>query len=153
MCRFYTGFSSFTVLIALYQMVSLAIHESSVATLTHFQCCTLTHMKLRLNLSNYNLACRFGISEATVSCVVSRWIEAVDTRLSFSIKWPDHESLQRTMPCFHCNYGLKVTSIIDCFVIFIERPSNLLAKNCTWSQYKHYNATKYLISITPQGYI
>ena len=154
MCRFYTGLSSYTVLIALFQIVSSAIHESPVAKLTHFQCFTLTVMKLRLNLNNFDLACRFGVSEATVSRVFSRWIEAMDTRLSFLIKWPDRESLQRTMPfCFRCNYGLKVTSIIDCFEIFIERPSNLLAKNCTWSQYKHYNTAKYLISITPQGFI
>ena len=99
-----------------------------------------------LNLNTYDLACRFGVSEATVSRVFSRWIEAMDTRLSFLIKWPDRESLQRTMPfCFCCNYGLKVTSIIDCFEIFIERPSNLLAKNCTWSQYKHYNTAKYIL--------
>ena len=24
---------------------------------------------------------------------------------------------------------------------------------CTWSQYKHYNTIKYLISVTPQGVI
>ena len=50
-------------------------------------------------------------------------------------------------------YGLKVTSIIDCFKLFIEKPSNLLAKSCTWSQYKHYNTAKYLIGITPQDVI
>lgn len=48
---------------------------------------------------------------------------------------------------------VKVASIIDCFEIFIEKPSNLLAKACTWSQYQHYNTAKYLISITPQGTI
>ena len=55
--------------------------------------------------------------------------------------------------CFHVHYGLKVVSIIDCFELFIEKPSNLLAKSCTWSQYKHYNTAKHLISITPQGII
>ena len=55
--------------------------------------------------------------------------------------------------CFRPNYGLRVTSIIDCFELFIEKPSNLLVKSCTWSQYKHYNTAKYLISITPQGII
>ena len=55
--------------------------------------------------------------------------------------------------CFRPNYGLKVTSIIDCFELFIEKPSNLLAKSCTWSQYKHYNTAKYLIAITPQGIV
>lgn len=78
----------------------------------------------------------------------------MDARLSFVVIWPDHESLQKTMPfCFRLNYGLKVASIIDCFELFIEKPSNLLAKSCTWSQYKHYNTAKYLISTTPQGVI
>ena len=70
------------------------------------------------------------------------------------IKWHSREALQKTMPfCFRVHYGLKVVAIIDCFELFIEKPSNLLAKSCTWSQYKHYNTAKYLISITPQGVI
>jgi len=55
--------------------------------------------------------------------------------------------------CPITNYGLKVTGIIDCFEIFIEKPLSLLAKVCTWSQYKHYNMAKYLICISPQGVI
>ena len=55
----------------------------------------------------------------------------MDIRLSFLITWPDREALQRTMPfCFRPNYGLKVTSIIDCFELFIEKPSDLFAKSC-----------------------
>ena len=50
--------------------------------------------------------------------------------------------------CFRQHYGLRVVSIIE---LFIEKPSNLLAKSCTWSSYKHYNTAKYLISVTPQG--
>ena len=37
--------------------------------------------------------------------------------------------------------------------LFIEKPSDLLAKSCTWLQYKHHNTAKYLISLTPQGII
>ena len=55
--------------------------------------------------------------------------------------------------CYRRHYGLRVVSIIDCFELFIEKPSNLLAKACTWSTYKHYNTAKYLISVTPQGSI
>ena len=43
------------------------------------------------------------------------------------------------------------TVIIDCFEIFVERPSNLLARAQTYSSYKHRNTAKYLIGITPQG--
>ena len=43
--------------------------------------------------------------------------------------------------------------IIDCFELFIERPSNLKARCCTWSSYKHHNTAKVLLGITPQGVI
>ena len=67
------------------------------------------------------------------------------------IKWPSREALQKRMPfCFCVHYGLRVVAITDCFELFIEKPSG---ESCTWSQYKHYNTAKYLISITPQGVI
>ena len=34
---------------------------------------------------------------------------------------------------------------------FIERPTNLLARAQTFSNYKHHNTIKILIGITPQG--
>ena len=46
---------------------------------------------------------------------------------------------------------MKITTIIDCFEIFIERPSNLSARALTWSYYKSNNTVKYLIAITPEG--
>ena len=152
--RFYTGLNSFTVLMSLYTLIATPITETATTKLSKFQCFILTLMKLRLNSSNYDLGFRFGISASTVSRVFARWIEAMDIRLAFLIAWPDQAVLQKTMPfCYRLNYGLRVASIIDCFELFIEKPSNLLAKACTWSQYKHYNTAKYLISITPQGTI
>lgn len=45
-----------------------------------------------------------------------------------------------------------MTSIVDCYELFIEKPSILLAKSYTWSAYKHYNTAEYkLIGLTPQG--
>ena len=52
---------------------------------------------------------------------------------------------------FREKFGTKVVAIVDCFEIFIERPSNLYARAQTWSSYKHHNTAKYLIGITPQG--
>ena len=152
--RFYTGFSSFTVLMAVFRLVSVAIPEGGASKLNKFNYFILTLMKLRLNAANFNLGFRFGISKSTVGRAFAKWIEAMDIRLSFLITWPNRESIQKTMPfCFRPNYGLRVTSIIDCFELFIEKPSDLLAKSCTWSQYKHHNTAKYLISITPQGIV
>ena len=51
------------------------------------------------------------------------------------------------------NFGNKVAVIIYCFEIFIDRPSSLIARAMTWSNYKYHNTVKYLIGVTPQGLI
>ena len=55
--------------------------------------------------------------------------------------------------CFQYAFGKEVTVIIDCFEVFIERPTNLLTRAQTFSSYKHHNTIKILIGIThtPQG--
>ena len=74
------------------------------------------------------------------------------TRIKFLVFWPDREELWKTMPlCFCSHYGLQVAAIIDCYEIKIEKPSNLLARAATWSQYKHSNMVKILIAIASQG--
>lgn len=48
---------------------------------------------------------------------------------------------------------LKAISIIDCFEIQIEKPSNTSHQALTWSQYKSCNTYKYLVSIASDGLI
>ena len=75
-------------------------------------------------------------------------------KLSPLVHWPDRESPIRTMQqCFKFSFGTKTTVITDCFEIFIEKSTNLLARVQTFSSYKHHNTTKVLIGITPQGTI
>lgn len=45
----------------------------------------------------------------------------------------------------------RLTSIIDCFEIFIEAPSNFLARGQCYSQYKKHCTIKVFISRTPLG--
>ena len=53
-----------------------------------------------------------------------------------------------------CFANLKdLAVIIDCFEIFIEKSSNLLARAETWSQYKHHNTVEIVIVIKGQGTI
>ena len=138
--------------LATFNFISSIVPRHHNNKLTYFECFILTLMKVRLNLCNYDLAFRSCISESTVGSVFTKWISAMDSRLSPLIKWLDRSCLQRKMPfCFRCHYGLRVVFIIDCFELFIEEPVNLFAKCCTWSTCKHYNTAKYLISVTPQG--
>lgn len=79
---------------------------------------------------------------------------ALDVRLAPLVSWPDREDLWHTMPqCFQDSFGKKVTVVIDCFEVFINRPSGLYARAQTFSSYKNHNTVKVLIGITPQGSI
>ena len=149
--RFYTGLPDFDVLNTTFRFVSPFVSQKS-KTLTLFQ--ELVLIKLRLNVPLQDLAFRFGVSLSTVSRTFTAWLTVMDVRLSPLIRWPERDDLWRTMPmCFQFSFGKKTTIIIDCFEVFLERPSNLLARSQTFSNYKHHNTVKVLIGITPQGSI
>ena len=44
------------------------------------------------------------------------------------IKWPEREELMKTMPYDFRKNSSKCICIIDCFKVFLERPSDLLAR-------------------------
>ncbi|XP_077551587.1 uncharacterized protein LOC144165367 [Haemaphysalis longicornis] len=96
---------------------------------------------------------RFHVSQATVTRIIDRWLDAAFTRLTELVSWPEREELQKTMPmAFKSTFGNKVAVILDCFEIFLDRPSSMEPHSLTWSAYNH-NTVKYLIGIAPQGVI
>ena len=52
--------------------------------------------------------------------------------------------------CFRKKFECKITTIIDCFQLVIDRPTNLTVRSLIWSNYESRNTGKYLIGITPQ---
>ncbi|XP_078605565.1 uncharacterized protein LOC144878628 [Branchiostoma floridae x Branchiostoma japonicum] len=151
--RFYTGLPSYEVLMVIFDHVAPFVTRKS-QSLDSFQELMIVLIKLRLNVPLQDLAYTFQVSLATVSRIFSTWIVALDTRLSCFVSWPEREDLWRTMPmCFQYAFGRKVTVIIDCFEVFIAKPTNLLARAQTFSNYKQHNTIKVLIGITPQGSI
>ena len=147
---YYTGLPNVKVLKAIFKHVLKTMPSERINKLTPFQEFMCTLQKLRSNTPLQGLAYQFGVSKATISRIFSRWLIQMDIRLQDLILWPDLESLQKTMPiCFQKSFGKKVAVIIDCFEVFMERPSNLKARATTWSNYKHRNTTKVLIGITP----
>ena len=149
----YTGLPNFEIVKTIFDFVSRDC-KFGRTKLTPFQEYLLTLIKLRQNLLSQDLAYRFGINASTVSRILLKWLVIMDVRLKPLIVWPEREQLWKTMPeCFREEFGTKVAVVLDCFELFIERPSNLLARACTWSTYKHHNTVKFLIGIAPQGVI
>ena len=151
--RFYTGLPSYEVLLVTFEHVAPYV-TCRTQSLDRFEEFVLVLMTLRLNVPLQDLAYRFNISLTTASRIFSSWMVVLDAKLSTLVFWPEREHLWNTMPvCFQYAFEKKVTVVIDCFELFIERPSNLLARAQTFSSYKHHNTIKILIGISPQGSI
>lgn len=131
-----------------------SLHEPYITTTSLTVLGKLVLIRLRLKLPLKDLAFRFQISLSTVTRIWHKWISVLHQRTSFLIQWPERDILGKTLPMeFWSNFGTKVAVILDCFEIFIERPSNLLARAQMWSSYKHHNTVRFLIGISPQGLV
>ena len=149
--RFYTGLPSGEILMAVFEHFTKSINHRT-QSLNRFQEFIILLIKLRLNVFFQEFAYRFVVSISTVSRIFSSWMVVMDSRLSPLVSWPDRESLWRTMPISfqYAFFGKQVTVIIDCFEVF-DRPTNLLARAQSFSNYMHHNTIKILIGISPQG--
>ena len=114
----------------------------------------MTCMKIRLGLLNEDLADRFGISKQSVSNIFTTWIKLLDKFIGSLVFNPPKEVLRENLPpSFQNPTYSSVRHIIDCTEVFLETPHNLSVRANTWSDYKHHNTAKYLVSITPSGMI
>ena len=147
--KYYTGLCSWQLLMVVLNFVKSDLKQRTM--LSPFQQLLLALMKMRLNLSGQDLAYRFYVSKSTVSRTFLFVIGLLYVKLKPLIVWPVREILYETMPMDFRKYCPRCAVTIDCFEIFIERPTNLLARSQTFSSYKHHNTVKYLIGITPQG--
>ena len=115
----------------------------------------LTLIRLRLGVLNEDLADRFGISPTICSNTFTTWIKLLSKTLGDAlVVWLPRESLRDNLPEVFVKTGhSKCRVIIDCAEVFIERSKSLVNQAVTWSDYKHHNTLKFLIGISPTGYI
>lgn len=155
--KFYTGLPTWSLLNNFFEMVKEFLPNHFNSKLTRFQMLALTLMKLRLNLSFIDLGYRFGIDETTASRYFHRCIFILFKLFNNSklVHWPDkREHLLSNIPSyFRSSFKESVTIIVDCFEIFIERPSVLRAAAQGFSHYKHHITLKFLIGISVTGVI
>ena len=130
--RYHTGLPSYACLKAVYDFVSIGLPNSFTSgKKTPFEQFAITLMKLCLNLGDQDLSYRFAISQATISNYCSAWIDVLYTKLSSLIGWPERSELMKTMPSEFRKHFRKCVVIIDCFEIFIERPTYITDCSCS----------------------
>lgn len=118
----------------------LSIKEEFVLTLT----------RIRRGFDVEVLGDIFGVRPSVVSRIFTTWINFLYLELNFLIAWPTREQITTNLPKSFKHFP-KTRSIIDCTEFFIKKPSLPSSQRVTWSQYKHHNTFKALISISPTG--
>ena len=109
-----------------------------------------TLCRLRQGLTEQDLSYRFGISQSSVSTILSTWISFLAKEFERFIHWPTRDEVKGCYPkCF--NNFHNVIGIIDCTEGSIEKPSLAKAQAQTYSSYKSKNTWKKLICVTPCG--
>lgn len=162
--RFYTGFPSLSVL-----MICFTFLGDAVANLSYRDHTKLTKGKphklsplnefflmlcrLRVGLCEQDLAYRFGISQTSVSRIVTTWVNFCYCKFKELQIWPSRTIVDANMPLIFKELYPSTRCIIDATEIFIQKPQNPTAQQLTFSNYKNHNTFKALIAISPSGAI
>lgn len=146
---FFTGIPSYAAFLWLTSLVSSCLPKSDL--LSKQDMVLMTLMRLRINIPNQFLAYLFHVSTGFVSEIINTGIVEIAKSVAFLVRWPGKDEIIRRMPgCFTGNLR-RCVSIIDCTEVYIETPSNFTARASTYSNYKHFNTLKFLVSIAPCG--
>lgn len=152
---YYTGFNDYNHFMAFYYCLGPSVDELS------YQCSSLspknqlflTIMKLRQGKEDFELSLLFKISIATVSRVITTWINFMFFQLKELQIWPSKEIVQDHMPQNFYEKFPSTRVILDATECPIQKPSNVNNQATTWSTYKHRNTVKAMIGCTPRGAI
>lgn len=130
-------------------LVDVIIKETSVNKANILMCL----QKIKQNLSFAVLAFDYALSASHCGRIFNKTISVMAKALEKFVVWSDNDVIEHRLPiAFRANFK-EVTSIIDCFEIQIQKPSNAVHQSHTWSQYKQCNTIKYLVSSTPDGIV
>lgn len=105
--------------------------------------------KIRRNEEMETLADLFDTTKQNISHIFSKNVVQIAACIKDLIYWPKPLAISNHLPLAFKNRFKNVQSIIDCFEIKIEKPSNPMLQALSWSSYKQANTFKYLISCTP----
>ena len=109
---------------------------------------------LRLGLMEEDLAYRFGISQPTVSRIITTWINFLFLKFKEIPLWPPIELVKVI-----CQINLRIIMypstrvILDATEIYIDQPHIPELQQMTFSNYKNHNTYKGLIGISPDGVV
>ena len=154
----YTGLpddKTFVCLLNFVHRFNIVFHSWSIISLSHEDQILLTLMKLRHNFTHTHLGFLFSITKATVTNIVSAWIDILHSLLFSGIMTeigiPSRAKASESLPdCFSSFPGVRLT--LDCTEIQCSIPRTSMAQQSqTFSHYKQRNTFKGLVGVSPNG--
>jgi DDE superfamily endonuclease len=143
-CRLYTGLPPYP-----FSVVDKIAHHSRIDIVKIL----ITLRKFKLNEPNRVLAHMFELSVGQISKIIIDNLPLLTEFFRASIFWPNADAIKLNLPLNFIRRYKNVQSIIDCFEIKIEKPTQALLQSLSYSDYKSANTIKVFISSTPCGYI
>ena len=109
-------------------------------------------VRIRCGYRNQDIAKLFGLSGTRFSRIFNTWVCLLSDVLHDLCRVPSREVTRATLPpCFAAFPSTRI--VIDCTEIFSEQASSLPARKQMFSGYKHHVTYKFLVGISPSGYV
>ena len=126
---------------------------SKHSKLTALDACCMVMVKIKQDRPFKLIADDFGISRSYAGRLWNIFLPKITAFVKALIFWPSEDNIRRNLPlAFKARFN-RVTCIIDCLEIEIEKPLAAMKQSKSWSAYKNCNTVKYLVSIVPSGMI
>ena len=116
-------------------IIDLLVNETKISK----ENICLVFTKIRLNDTFEKLGIEFEMSSSNASKIFRKSIPVLANFMKRLIVCPSSNSIKGLLPiAFRCRYS-NVETILDCFEIGIQKPSNAIHQALTWSDYKKDN--------------
>ena len=113
----------------------------------------LTLIKLRTHPTNRELGFFFGLSQKQVSNIFITWINFMYCQWSEINWWPSQELVRYYAPSDFKAKFPKTRLIVDGTEFPLQKPTQPIAQQATFSTYKNRNTLKVLVGCTPGGLV
>ncbi|XP_076842458.1 uncharacterized protein LOC143487035 [Brachyhypopomus gauderio] len=167
--RFYTGFASYSHLMAFWELIEPATHQmirvtnskptretgatrkptQTLPTIDEF---FMFMMHLVLGLKERDLAHRFHVHQSTVSRIITSLANFLYFLLGSVCIWMPKDKVQAYLPEEFGNFQ-DTQVILYCTELHCQTPSSLLLQSEVFSNYKSHCTFKALIGMAPHGAI
>lgn len=141
------------VSLKVFQFLLVKVPENNKFKMPRENRLVLFLMKVKLGMSYCALGLLFNIHRTTASRIFLNLLETLCFKTKNYVFWPSKYTVKKFLPpAFKIHYP-NTRVIIDCTELKAEQPHQVDQRNFMYSFYKSSYTIKFLVGITPSGFI